>query len=469
MRRKIVRKLLRRLHHLRRNTVSFDRIEFDQVSDTLLESIKSDTKISLYSVGGFRNQSVLWHLCTTKCRFEIIAGVHNAFLEGRAPKPVPHPGRVVYAACKAHCDVETIRFLAERYPEGNTRLDLQNRALTIALASDHPEIVELFRILYRRDTMVPPDLMCIPSKNGYPGEILDTVIGCHQSVGCECDTLDGMSARNFIAIQATSRRGETSGSIRVLLHVDYLNPFLMTLIRRQAPLVALTTDLFEEIPVHAIGMLETLRMVRLNEGTISNDTLADLIAALSVQDNLKELEIKTTYLQFASPLPFRGMTNLQHLDLHGNRLGPNFAQPLAELLLATAALVSLKIGGNSIGREGTELIIDALRHNRSVEKLAIDDDSVDSLLHLLKHHNSTLNDVSVSTVDGLRVSLPQVKFWLDVNRCGRRMLSLEDATKEDVVLVIGEVLGMSSFANKDSRKVGVCYELLKTNPGLWCT
>ena len=205
---KVVRKLLRRLHHLRHNTVSFDRIEFDQVSDTLLESIKSDTKISLHSVGGFRNQSVLWHLCTTKCRFEIIAGVHNAFLEGRAPKPVPHPGRVVYAACKAHCDVETIRLLAERYPEGNTRLYHQNRALTIALTSDHPEIVELFRILYWSDTKIPSDLS-IPLKNGYPCEILDRVIGCHQSVGCECVTLDGMSARDFIAIQATPRHGDT--------------------------------------------------------------------------------------------------------------------------------------------------------------------------------------------------------------------------------------------------------------------
>ena len=43
-------------------------------------------------------------------------------------------------------------------------------------------------------------------------------------------------------------------------------------------------------------MLKTLRIVRLNEGTISYDILADLIAATSVQDNLKELEINTMYL-----------------------------------------------------------------------------------------------------------------------------------------------------------------------------
>jgi hypothetical protein len=81
----------------------------------------------------------------------------------------------------------------------------------------------------------------------------------------------------------------------VLLHVGHLNPFLMTLIKRQAPLVALTTSLFKEIPVHAIGMLKTLRIVRLNEGTISND-----IAAISVQDDLKELEINTMYLLVVS-------------------------------------------------------------------------------------------------------------------------------------------------------------------------
>lgn len=268
---------------------------------------------------------------------------------------------------------------------------------------------------------------------------------------------------------------EIKTALRITIGLQHLEGTILALSRscRHYQVLALNIKFFQDLPVRAIARLGTLRHLFLQKGDISHNDFYTLLQALSRNDDFTRLHVRSSRtLRGASPIQLLALShNLQVLDLGHNTMGPSLAAPLAALLLSTdTVLQHLDIGGNDIGAQGMQEVLDALGRNKRLITLNMVGEIADGLVTMLQEHNSTILGISLGLSHPL---LKQVEYWLQTNQCGRSKLCRDTATKEDLVEILETACNVKvrRLAERDAgscnKNVGLVYALLRTNPALW--
>lgn len=457
-----IQNMLERLWRLRREDDEFEQIECE-----LMNAVQCTMKAAhtYFSITGSPSElyasQLLWHVCALGCSFDAIVRVHYENETACRERQALQGSLPLHVACKARCDVKTIKFLVKQYPDAREELDDQMNYPLHTVLLTHPNRADLvFDLLSPKAST---DLT-VPWRSRFPTEILDALINTHQSIALESNPMNTNSEN---VIFSSTRFHEFCTQIQESLHItvgqQHLEETLLTLSRYRVPLVALNVKFFEEIPVQSLGAIDTLRYVFLQKGTMSHDGFSDLLRFLARQRHLTRLHVRSSRtLQGMSPMLLLGLTQLEHLDLGHNSVGPSLAEPIAQILLDTTKLVHLDIGGNHIGALGMHRIYNALCHNKTVQRLDVMGESADGLLVMLQNHNTTLHSIRAS----LDVQ-QQVTYWGIANQCGRGKLYLENFTKQDFVELLLEARETSTMVGLSEDNM--FYALLATNPALWST
>jgi Leucine Rich repeat len=454
--------LLERLWSLRREDNEFEQIECELMNAVQCNPTAAHSHFSITgSPSELYASRLLWHVCALGCSFDAIVRVHYENETACRERQALQGSLPLHVACKALCDVNSIRFLVKQYPDARDEPDEQmNYPLHIVLLT-HPNRADLVFDLLSSKTSKD---LAVPWRSRFPMDILDALIRTQQSIALESNPMN-TNSQNVI-FSSTRFHGFCS-QIRESMHItvgqQHLEETLIALSRYRVPLVALNIKFFEEIPVQSLGAIDTLRYVFLQKGTITHEALTELLHLLARQRHLTRLHIRSSRtLRGASPMALLGLAQLQHLDLGHNSVGPSLAEPIAQVLLDTTTLQHLDIGGNHIGEPGMHQIYSALCHNKTLQRLDIMGESADGLLAMLENHNSTLQSIRAS-----HDVQEQVAYWGMANQCGRGKLCLGNFTKHDFVELLLE-------ARDKSTKVGfsednMFYALLATNPAVWST
>ena len=457
-----IHNLLERLWSIRR-----DDNEFEQIECELMNYVQCTPKAahSFFSISGTPSElhasHLLWHLCFVGCSFDAIVRVHYENETACRERQALQGSLPLHVACKARCDVNTIKFLVKQYPEARDEPDDQMNYPLQTVLLTHPNRDDLvFDLLSSKSST---DLT-VPWRSRFPMAILDALVNNHLSIALESNPIN-TNSQNVIFSSTPFHEfcSQIQDSLHITVGQQHLEETLITLSTYRVPLVALNVKFFEEIPVQSLGAIDTLRYVFLQKGTMSHEGFSELLRFLARQRHLTRLHVRSSRtLRGASPMPLLGLTQLEHLDLGHNSVGPSLAEPLAQVLLDTTTLQHLDISGNHIGAQGMHRIYSALCHNKTVQRLDVMGESADGLLAMLQNHNTTLQSIR-SSLDVQE----QVAYWGMANQCGRGKLYLQHFTKHDFVELLLEAREKSTMVGLSEDNM--FYALLATNPALWST
>jgi Ran GTPase-activating protein (RanGAP) involved in mRNA processing and transport len=162
-----------------------------------------------------------------------------------------------------------------------------------------------------------------------------------------------------------------------------------------------------------------------------------------------------------------GNTSVERLYLGGNRIGPEDAGCLADMLRANRTLHSLFLSVNRLGDAGTRRLAEALTHNRTLRTLSLSSngigpDGAAALSEVLRDHplqtlelgyepstqvlGASGNCVGDAGAEALAEMLPhdQALTWLDLLRNGitdagfRRLIAALEANRTVTTLITGK-------------------------------
>jgi hypothetical protein len=453
---------------------------FQELEQKLLQSIRLNPFDAVHSyypipsgelgitrVGSGGAQQLLWHVCALGCSFIVISTIHRQNPSACIERPFIIGSSLLHRACEAYCDASTIEYLTNFYSDRREERDEQNQTpLSIVLWNNHPESVNLIKVLVTERLMRHPEGLVVPCRGDQrTWKILNelTVSYSFLSFQFTPDVLQrGADPIIFVSCDFPFSTAQKERHLIIKVGVSQCKDILLNIHRCWLPLLELTLDSIEDISIMKIvTRIESLQRLHIRGHIFSQQHASHLIQIIvNLKNRLTHLTLRLTYTHDSTPkLNVSSLYVLEYLDLRSTFLCTDSVESLIELISTTKSLKSLQLGDNNIGEIGMRRIYNALRTNKTIKKLSIQQASMDGLLTVLEYYNTALEAISCFFDPDIE---RKAMFWTDANKYGRGHIFQGQISKADFVDLLIRIPNL-----EDNKKLNILFALLKVNPMVW--